>query len=37
MRNTAVVIDWSKYLGQILDIDPVRKQAIVISRRVEEK
>jgi len=27
--NTAVVIDWSKYLGQILDIDPVRKQAIV--------
>jgi FAD/FMN-containing dehydrogenase/Fe-S oxidoreductase len=27
--NTAVVIDWSKYLGQILEIDPVRKQATV--------
>src|SRR4051812_5074054 len=27
--NTAVVIDWSKYLGQILNIDPVRKQATV--------
>lgn len=27
--NTAVVMDWSKYLGQILNIDPVRKQATV--------
>jgi FAD/FMN-containing dehydrogenase/Fe-S oxidoreductase len=27
--NTAVVMDWSKYLGQILNIDPARKQATV--------
>src|SRR5579859_82945 len=27
--NTAIVMDWSKYLGQILNIDPVRKQATV--------
>ncbi len=27
--NTAVVMDWSKYLGQILNIDPSRKQATV--------
>src|SRR4051812_8564562 len=27
--NTAIAIDWSKYLGQILDIDPIHKQATV--------
>jgi FAD/FMN-containing dehydrogenase/Fe-S oxidoreductase len=27
--NTAVVIDWSKYLGDILNFDPVRRQATV--------
>lgn len=27
--NTGVVMDWSKYLGQILNIDPVGKQATV--------
>ena len=27
--NTAIVMDWSKYLGQILNIDPLRKQAVV--------
>ena len=27
--NTAIVIDWSKYLGQILDIDPIRKLGTV--------
>jgi FAD/FMN-containing dehydrogenase/Fe-S oxidoreductase len=27
--NTAIVMDWSKYLGQILNIDPSRKQATV--------
>lgn len=27
--NTAIVMDWSKYLGQILVIDPLRKQATV--------
>ena len=27
--NTAIVIDWAKYLGQILNIDPSRRQATV--------
>jgi FAD/FMN-containing dehydrogenase len=27
--NTAIVIDWSKYLGQILNIDPARRLATV--------
>jgi FAD/FMN-containing dehydrogenase/Fe-S oxidoreductase len=27
--NTAIVMDWSKYLGQILDIDPIHKEATV--------
>jgi FAD/FMN-containing dehydrogenase/Fe-S oxidoreductase len=27
--NIAVVMDWSKYLGEILNIDPARKQATV--------
>ena len=27
--NTAIVIDWSKYLGQILSIDPVRRLGTV--------
>src|SRR5215472_14900168 len=27
--NTAIVIDWSKYLGQILDIDPIRRLGTV--------
>jgi len=27
--NTAIVMDWTKYLGQILNIDPSRKQATV--------
>ena len=32
--NTAIVMDWTKYLGQILEIDPARRTATVPRRRV---